>query len=114
MLVQRRRQLGEKNRAVALSLDDLGIVMRLSGRADQAVVQQRQAQSMRADLTDVPPLEAAAARVQYALSESAAGNQQDARRDVDAGIAALTALKPPDQAQLSAALIGRASCRERV
>jgi len=108
VLVQRRRQLGEKNRAVALSLDDLGIVMRLSGRADQAVVQQRQAQSMRADLTDVPPLEAAAARVQYALSESAAGNQQDARRDVDAGIAALTALKPPDQAQLSTALIAKA------
>ncbi len=77
VLASRRRQLGEKNRAVAMSLDDLGLVMRLSGHAQLAVTQQAEAQAMRVGLTDVPPIETATARVQYALSESAAGDQQD-------------------------------------
>ena len=108
VLASRRRQLGEKNRAVAMSLDDLGIVLRVSGYPYQAVVQQQQAQAMRVGLTDVPLLEAAVARVQYALSESAAGQQQNARHEVDAGIAALTALKTPDAEQFASALIAKA------
>lgn len=108
VLASRRRQLGEKNRQVAMSLDDLGIVLRVSGHSDQAVLQHRLAQTMRAGLTDVPPLEAAVERVQYALSESAAGDQPDARRDIDASLVALTAMKTPDPEQLATASIAKA------
>ena len=108
VLAQRRRQLGEKNRAVALSLDDLGTVLRLSGHADQAVIQQQLAQSMRVGLAGVPPPEAADARVQYALSESAAGDARNAQREIDAGIAALTSMKAVDSDQLASAFIAKA------
>jgi tetratricopeptide (TPR) repeat protein len=108
VLAERRRQLGEKNRAVALSLDDLGIVLRLSGHADQAVIQQQLAQAMRVGLADVPPPEAADARVQYALSESAAGDAINARLEIDAGIAALTSMKAVDPEQLASAFIAKA------
>jgi hypothetical protein len=108
VLAARRRQLGENNRAVALSLDDLGIVLRLSGHADQAVIAQQLAHNMRRNLSDVPPLEAAIAQAQYALSESAAGDQPNARSEVDAAIAALTALKSPDSEQLATAFLAKA------
>ena len=108
VLTARRRQFGENNRAVALSLDDLGIVLRLSGHADQAVIEQQLAQTMRRGLSDVPPLEAAIAHVQYALSESATGDRQNARVEIDAGIAALTAMKAPDSEQLATAFIAKA------
>jgi tetratricopeptide (TPR) repeat protein len=109
VLAARRRQLGESNRAVAaLSLDDLGIVLRLSGHADQAVIEQQLAQRMRRGLSDVTPLEAAMARVQFALSESAAGDRKNARAEIDAAIAGLTALKAPDSEQLATAFIAKA------
>ena len=108
VLASRRRQLGERNRAVAITLDDLGIVLRLTGHADQAVIQQLLAEKMRAGLADVPPPEAAAAHVQYALSESAAGNQAGARLEVDAGIAALTNMKTLDTDQLASAFLAGA------
>jgi serine/threonine-protein kinase len=108
VLAARRRQLGAENRAVAMSLDDLGIVLRLSGHAEKAVMEQRLAQSIRVGLSDVPPQEAAAARVQYALSESGAGKSEDARRDVEAGIAALTGMKAVDQEQLANAILAKA------
>ncbi len=108
VLASRRRQLGEKNRAVAMSLDDLGVVLRLAGHADQALTQQQLAQKVRLGLRDVPPRESAAARVQYALSESAAGDQQNARNDIEAGIAALSALPALDPQQLAAALLAKA------
>jgi tetratricopeptide (TPR) repeat protein len=108
VLSARRRQLGENNRAVASSLDDLGIVLRISGHADQAVIQQRLAQEIRRGLSDVPASEGALARVQYALSESAAGDSQNARLEVDAGIAALTSMNAPDSDQLATAFIAKA------
>lgn len=108
VLAARRRQLGENNRAVAISLDDLGIVLRLSGHADQAVTEQQRAQKMRLGLSDVPPAEAAAAHVQYALSESAAGDRRNAHLEIDAGIAALSALRAPDSEQLASAFIAKA------
>ena len=66
------------------------------------------AQSIRVALSDVPPLEAAAARVQYALSESGAGNYEEARRNVEAGIAQLTGMKAVDQEQLANAILANA------
>jgi tetratricopeptide (TPR) repeat protein len=108
VLAARRRQLGQNNRAVAMSLDDLGIVLRLAGHADQAVTEQKQAQEIRTGLTNVPAPEAAAARVQYALSESAAGDTQSALREIDAGIAALTGMKALDPEQLATAFVAKA------
>ena len=69
---------------------------------------QQQAQAVRAGLSDVPPAEAANARVQYALSESAAGDQTDARHEVDAGLAAPNAIKTPDNDAIAAALLAKA------
>ena len=108
VLASRRHQLGEKNRAVAMSLDDLGLVMRLSGHAQLAVTQQAEAQAMRIGLTDIPPLESATARVQYALSESAAGDQQAARHDIEGAISALKAIETPDREPLATALVAEA------
>ena len=108
VLAARRRQLGENNRAVALSLDDLGTVLRLTGHPDQAVIEQRQAQKIRLGLKNVPPTEAAAALVEYALSESAAGNRQNARMQIDAAIAALTDMKSVEPQQLATALAAKA------
>ena len=108
VLASRRQQLGKSNRAVALSLDDLGTVLRLSGHADQAVIQQRLAQTMRLSLVDIPPHEAAAGRIQYALSESAAGDHQNASLDIEAGIAGLTAMKSVDSQQLADAYLAKA------
>ena len=108
VLAARRRQLGENNRAVAVSLDDLGIVLRLSGHADQAVVEQQLAQKIRLGLSSVPAREAAVAHVQYALSESAAGNRENALVQIDAGIAALTAMKSIDPEQLATAFVAKA------
>jgi tetratricopeptide (TPR) repeat protein len=109
VLTSRRQQLGEKNRAVALSLDDLGTVLRLLGHADQAVIQQRLAQTMRVSLMGIPPHEAAAGRIQYALSESAAGDHQDALLEIEAGIAGLSAMKSLDPQQLADAYLAKAS-----
>jgi hypothetical protein len=82
--------------------------LRLSGHADQAVIQQQLAQNMRIGLADVPPPEAAVARVQFALSQSAAGDQRSARLEVDAGIAALAAMKALDPEQLASAFLAKA------
>jgi eukaryotic-like serine/threonine-protein kinase len=107
VLAARRSQLGENNRAVAISLDDLGIVLRISGHADQAVIEQALAQKMRGGLSDVPPTEAAVERVQYALSESAAGDRQDALVEIDAAIATLNTLKGPDLEPLGTAFVAK-------
>ena len=107
VLAARRHQFGENNRAVASSLDDLGIVLRLSGHPDEAVSEQRLAHEMRKTLADVPPMEAAVANVQYALSESAAGDGVDARVDVDAAIKAIGAMKVSDLEQLASALVAK-------
>src|SRR5258707_14383858 len=47
VLASRRRQLGENNGAVALSLDELGIVFRLTGLPVKAVIVLQQAQKHR-------------------------------------------------------------------
>jgi len=91
-----------------MSLNDLGIVLRLTGHAEKAVIEQRHAQSIRVGLSDVPPQETASARVEYALSESDAGNYEDARSDVKAGIAQLTGMKALDQEQLANAILADA------
>jgi len=108
VLAARRRQLGEGNRAVAISLDDLGVVLRLTGHAEKAVIEQERAQNIRVRLSDVPPQEAAAARIQYALSESDAGNYEKARSNVKAGIAQLTGMKAVDQEQLANSILADA------
>ena len=109
VLAARQRQLGDGNRGVAMSLDDLGVVLRLTGHSYQAVIEHRRAQSIRERLSDVPPQEAAAALVQFALSESDIGSYENARRDVNAGIAQLTSMKSLDQEQLASATLAGAA-----
>jgi hypothetical protein len=46
--------------------------------------------------------------VQYALSESVAGDRQNALVEINAGIAALTAMKAPDSEQLVSAFVAKA------
>jgi hypothetical protein len=82
--------------------------LRLTGHAEKAVIEQERAQNIRVRLSDVPPQEAAAARVQYALSESDAGNYEEARSNVKAGIAQLTGMKAVDQEQLANAILADA------
>jgi tetratricopeptide (TPR) repeat protein len=108
VLAARRRQLGENNRAVALSLDELGVVLRLTGHPDLAVIEQQQAQKIRLGLSNVPLPESVAALVQYALSESAVGNRQNARVQIDAAIATLTAMKSMEPEQLVTAFVAKA------
>jgi serine/threonine-protein kinase len=108
VLSARRRQLGENNRAVAMSLDDLGVLLRLAGHADLAIIEQERARQIRNGLTTVPASEVALARVQYALSESAAGNSRVASQEIDAGIAGLTAIKSVDPELLIAAFVTKA------
>jgi hypothetical protein len=46
--------------------------------------------------------------VQYALSESAAGNRQNARVQIDAAVAALTAMKSMEPEQFANAFVAKA------
>lgn len=108
VLNARRRQLGAENLPVSLSLDDLGVVLRLSGHAAEAVAMQKQAQAIRDKGVAMPALESAAARTQYALSESAAGDQSDATHEVHAALAALLAMKTPSREQIATTLIAKA------
>ncbi len=93
---------------MAMSLNDLGIVLRLTGRAAMAVIEQRHAQGIRMELNDVPPQETATAHVQYALSESDVGDYEDARSNIQAGIAELTGIKGLDSDQLANAILADA------
>ncbi len=108
VLDARRRQLGAENLPVSLSLDDLGVVLRLSGHAAEAVAVQKQAQAMRDKGFGMPALESAAARTQYALSESAAGDQSGAAHDAQAALATLLAMKTPNHQQIASTLIAEA------
>jgi hypothetical protein len=83
-------------------------VLRLTGHADQAVIEQQQAQKIRVALRNVPVPESAAALVEYALSESAVGNRQDARVQIDAAIAALAGMKSMEPQQFAAAFVAKA------
>ena len=108
VLDARRRQLGAENLPVSLSLDDLGVVLRLSGHAVEAVALQKQAQAMRDKGLAMPALESAAARTQYALSESATGDQSGAAHEAQAALAALLAMKTPNHEQIATTLIAKA------
>ena len=63
---------------------------------------------MRLSLINIPSNEAAAGRIQYALSESAAGEHREALLEIDAGIADLTAMKSLDPQQLADAYLAKA------
>jgi serine/threonine-protein kinase len=108
VLDARRRIAGDNNLAVSISLDDLGITLRLSGHAAEAVALQGQAQTLREKMSVMPQMESAVAQAQYGLSKSAAGDQSGARQDVDAAVAKLTAMKTPNPLQISSALIAKA------
>ncbi|MEP6938122.1 MAG: serine/threonine-protein kinase [Rudaea sp.] len=108
VLDSRMRLEGDNGLAVSISMDDLGVTLRLSGRAADAVAMHARAQELREKTSSMPAMEAAVAEVQYALSKSAAGDQTGARRDVDAAVAKLRAMKTQNPAQVASALIAKA------
>jgi tetratricopeptide (TPR) repeat protein len=107
VLAARRTQLGEKHFLVSFTMDQLGIVLRLEDRPVEAVEQHRQAQAMREDVTGMPVLESAAARVHYAAA-LAAGDLPAARIQVDNAVNVLDAIKPANPEQLANALLAQA------
>ena len=108
VLAARRTQLGEKHFLVSYTMDQLGIVLRLSGRPAEAVAQHRQAQAMREGVTGMPALETAVAHVQYALSQADSGDLTSARIQVDNAVNVLTAINPANPEQRANALLAQA------
>jgi serine/threonine protein kinase/tetratricopeptide (TPR) repeat protein len=108
VLSARRQQLGGNHFLVSYTMDQLGIVLRLSGRPIEAAEQHRQAQVMRETASGLPPMETAVAHMQYALSEADAGDLAAARKQVDAAVRDLAALNPANPEQLGNALVAQA------
>ena len=108
VLDARRRLPGNNVLAISISLDDLGVTLRLSGHSVEAVMLQRQAQAMREGVKGMPALEATVAHVQYALSQADADDLPDARIQVDNAVNALAAIKPANPEQLANALLAQA------
>ena len=107
VLAARRRQLGEKHFLVSFTMDQLGIVLRLSGRPAEALAQHQLAEIMRASVSGMPPLELAAARVQYALSELGVGELSGANAHVDQALRDLNGVKPLNPERIADALVAK-------
>jgi tetratricopeptide (TPR) repeat protein len=108
VLAARRPELGDQRFLMAFTLDQLGIVLRLAGRPAEAVEQHRQAQAMREGAPDMPALESATIRVQYALALAAAGDLPAGRIQVDRALDAVAALTPANPEQLASTLLAQA------
>jgi tetratricopeptide (TPR) repeat protein len=107
VLAARRKQLGDKHFLVSFTMDQLGIVLRLSGRPADAVVQHRLALTMREGVAGMPPQELAAARVQLALSELGIGDLPQAREQIGIALRQLNDVKPPNPERIADALIAQ-------
>jgi serine/threonine-protein kinase len=107
VLAARRRQLGDKHFLVSFTMDQLGIVLRLSGRPAEAVVQHQLAQTMREGVAGMPPQELAAAHVQFALSDLGVGNLPQAHEQIGVALQLLNDMKPANPERLGDALIAQ-------
>ncbi len=108
VLAARLRQPGKKNFLVPYTMDQLGVVLHESGRSAEAVVQHQTAQAMRKDLQGTPPLEVAAAQVDFALSELDVGDLPAANEQVGIALHALNAMKPINSERLADAWVAEA------
>lgn len=108
VLDQRRKTLGEKNFLVPYTMDQLGIVLRLSGRPTDALVQHQLAQTMRIDVSGTPPLEVASAHMHFALSELGVGDLPAASAQIDTALQQLNDMKPINSERVADALVAKA------
>jgi tetratricopeptide (TPR) repeat protein len=108
VLAAQRPELGDQTFLMSFALDQLGIILRLSNRAAEAVEQHRRAQAMREGASALPSLESATTRVQYALAQAAAGDLLDARIQVDDALKAISGLSPANPEQLVNTLLAQA------
>lgn len=108
VLDARRRQLGERHLLVSFTLDPLAIVLRLQGRAAEAVALHRQAQAMRVGMPGLPATETALARMHYALSLADTGDLADAREQVRQALQGVRAAQPASAAQVATVQIAEA------
>jgi len=107
VLEARRRLAGDNHLAISISLDDLGVTLRLSGRGADALLLQSQARELRAG-AGLSTSDSAVAQVQYALSESATGDQTGARADIEAALTVLTDGNAPNPMQVGDAQLAKA------
>ena len=108
VLDARRRLPGDNALAVSISLDDLGVTLRVSGRSAEAVALQRQAEAMREGVKGMPALVTTTGHIQYALSLADAGDLSAARIQVDNAVNVLSVIKPANLEQLADALVAQA------
>lgn len=107
VLAARRKQLGDKHFLVSFTMDQLGIVLRLSGRPAEAIVQHQLAQTMREGVAGMPPQELAAAHVQFALSELGVGDLPQAHDQIGIALQLLNEMKPINPERIADALIAQ-------
>jgi eukaryotic-like serine/threonine-protein kinase len=107
VLAARRKQLGDKHFLVSFTMDQLGIVLRLSGRPAEAVVQHQLAQTIREGVAGMPPQELAAAQVHLALSELGIGNLPQAHEHIGIALQLLNDMKPGNPERIADALIAQ-------
>jgi tetratricopeptide (TPR) repeat protein len=107
VLAARRKLLGEKHFLVSYTMDQLGIVLRLSGHPAEAVVQHHLAQVMREGVTGMPAQELAAARMHLVLSELAVGDLPQAHDEIGIALQQLNAMKPTNPERIADALIAQ-------
>jgi tetratricopeptide (TPR) repeat protein/tRNA A-37 threonylcarbamoyl transferase component Bud32 len=108
VLSERRKQLGEKHFLVSYTMDQLGIVLRLSDRPAEAIIQHQIAQDMRADASGLPSQEVAASHLHFALSELAVADLGAANQQIRQALQILDKLQPSNTERLADALLAQA------
>ncbi len=108
VLEQRRKTLGEKNFLVPYTMDQLGIVLRLSGRPADALLQHQLAQTTRIEVSGTPPLEVATAHMHFALSELGVNDLSAASAQVDTALQQLNDMKPVNAERVADAMLAKA------
>ncbi|GAA0709795.1 serine/threonine-protein kinase [Dokdonella soli] len=108
VLDARLRQSGAKTFLVPYTMDQLAVVLHVSGRSVEAVAQHQRAQALRKNAPGTPPLEVAAAQVDFALSELDVGDLPAANEQVGIALNALNAMKPVNSERLADAWVAEA------
>ena len=92
----------------AYCLDQLGILLRYEGKPLEALELHHEAETLRASVEQLGPIEKAAGLIALSLGETASGHAQDARQHADAAISLLDAAKAQSDARYADALLARA------
>ncbi len=92
----------------AYCLDQLGILLRYERKPVEALELHREAETLRASVAQLGPIEKAAGLIALSLDETAVGHAPDARQHADAAITLLDAAKAQSDARYADALLARA------